>query len=239
MAANSAQRQPAPPPRAVGVAAPRSSIAAATRPRGAGRATERRLGLPPAHPPAPSIFILPFFPSLRRGACSSSSRSASSTSPTCSSSTASRRTTSTCCTGEGRGRFRGRVGGRARMRVGVGVGLGSRRTTSTCPWCSLRLVRVRCGLELGLAVLSAWAYSRVDVLRRFVYNCGQCQQANPNPNPNPDPDQVRQVRLQLWPVPAGLEPARQRARADDRPRQGLLGHVGQARERGPRAELEP
>ena len=36
-------------------------------------------------------------------------------------------------------------------------------------------------LRLGLAVLSPWAYSHVDVLRRyakFVYNCGQYQQAS-------------------------------------------------------------
>ena len=36
-------------------------------------------------------------------------------------------------------------------------------------------------LRLGLAVLSPWAYSHLDVLRRyakFVYNCGQYQQAS-------------------------------------------------------------
>ena len=72
-------------------------------------------------------------------------------------------------------------------------------------------------MELGLAVLSPWAYSHVGVLRRyakFVYNCGQYQQASsllvsvralttdpdkarhartltpspsPSPNPNPSP----------------------------------------------------
>ena len=40
---------------------------------------------------------------------------------------------------------------------------------------------MRCGFELGLAVLSPQPYSHVGVLRRyakFVYNCGQYQQAS-------------------------------------------------------------